>query len=583
MELSPGRRLGVTDAYFKVPNTDPAPLVAAEAGAHVSGGADAVADLITRDAMKPYAGLAVDPAKVKGQAQGQLTMTLALGDSAKPEDQKFRVEGSLAGLSVDGYIGNEKFEQGALDVFADAGTLKLTGQGLFDTIPAKVDIGKTPTDDGQVQVNLTLDNATRARLGIQPGVTLNGTISAKLKTQFNRQGADAEVDLSKAEISGVDGLLLKAVGKPGKATFSVKSGPDGVNLSNLVVDAGTLSARGGADFSSDGAIQQVKLTQLRFAASDDLKLDLQGGTPLKASLHGASLDARGLIKAFMSHDPAGASAHDLDLDAKIDEATGANQQRIDGLELTVTRRDGALKTLEMKGRLGDGAFSVSKPENSALHLRAEDGGAAAKFLDFYTHIEGGLLELTLRDEDDGSHGVATLRNFTMRNESALRRMSSAAPPPPAGHKEFAPNSGADSDEVRFDRLGAVFVRTSGRIEVKDLVIFNPSEGITSQGYLDYGHDKVEISGTFVPIYAVNTLVTGIPVLGVLLGGGSHEGVFAVNFRISGPASAPILTINPLSGLTPGIFRKIFGAIDGTQTQSLDDAPPAMIPAAPATR
>ena len=84
----------------------------------------------------------------------------------------------------------------------------------------------------------------------------------------------------------------------------------------------------------------------------------------------------------------------------------------------------------MKGRLGQGAFSVSKEENSPLRLRAEDGGAAAKFLDFYTHIEGGLLELTLREEVDGSHGAATLRNFTVRNESALQRMSSAAPPPP---------------------------------------------------------------------------------------------------------------------------------------------------------
>ena len=63
---------------------------------------------------------------------------------------------------------------------------------------------------------------------------------------------------------------------------------------------------------------------------------------------------------------------------------------------------------------------------------------------------------------------------------------------------------------------------------------------------------------------------------MLLGGGSHEGLFAVNFRVAGPASAPILTINPLSGLTPGIFRKIFGVIDGTQTQSMD-GPPAPLP------
>ena len=65
------------------------------------------------------------------------------------------------------------------------------------------------------------------------------------------------------------------------------------------------------------------------------------------------------------------------------------------------------------------------------------------------------------------------------------------------------------------------------------MIFNSSEGITTQGYIDFAHDKVDMSGAFVPIYAVNSLVTGIPVVGVLLGGGSHEGLFAVNFRIAG--------------------------------------------------
>jgi hypothetical protein len=74
---------------------------------------------------------------------------------------------------------------------------------------------------------------------------------------------------------------------------------------------------------------------------------------------------------------------------------------------------------------------------------------------------------------------------------------------------------------------------------------------------------VDLSGTFVPAYQFNSLVTGIPLFGTLLGGGEHEGIFGVNFRVSGAASAPTLTFNPLSGVTPGILRKVFGAFDGT--------------------
>jgi len=566
MDFAAGRRLAGADVYFRVPNTDPAAIVPAEAGARVTGGADALADLLGRESIKPFAGITLDPTKVKGQAQGQLTITLALGPTAKPEQQKFRVEGSLSNLTVDGYMGGEKFEQGALDMFADGGVLRLTGQGLFDTVPAKVDIAKTPSEEGQVTLNLTLDNATRARLGITPGVTLNGPMTAKLKTQFNRQGADAEVDLSKLEIDGIDGVLLKAAGKPGKATFAVKSGADGMAVSNLVVDAGALSAHGQAQFGPDGQMQEVKLAQLRFTPNDDLRLDLQGGTPLKASVRGATLDARGLVKAFLSRDPSAANARELDLDAKIADAGGHNGEAIVGLDMTMTRRGGVMKTLNATGKLGEGPFSVTKTETGPLELRAADGGATARFLDLYNRIEGGALTLTMRDDGDSSRGVASMKGFVLRNEDALKKMTSAAPAPNPARKD-SPGAGSDSGSVRFDRLNATFTRTSGRIDIGDLLVYNVQEGISAQGYLDYGRDKVEISGTFVPIYALNSLVSGIPLVGVLLSGGAHEGIFGVNFRITGPASSPTLMINPLSGVTPGIFRKIFGVIDGTQGPS----------------
>ncbi len=565
MELGGGRRLEASDVYFRVPNTAPAPIVPAEAGAHVFGAADAVVDLLSREALKKYARLTLDPAKVKGQADGQLTIALALGDKARPEDQKFRVEGSLSNFQLDGYFASEKFEQGALDVFADGGTLKMTGQGQFGGAPAKVEVTKTPSEEGQIQLAVTLDNAARARLGIAPGVTLDGPIVAKLKSQFNRAGGDVDVDLTKTEIRGVDGLLLKAAGKPGKAAFAAKTSPDGVALTGLAVDAGLLAAHGSAQLAADGTLQSVKLTQLRFGPSDDLSLEVQGGSTTKVLLRGASLDARGLIKAFLSRDPPGGAVRDLDIDARLDAALGFDDQTISGLDLEISRRDGKLANSSASGRLGRGQIRVTKRGGGELRLDATDGGAAARFLDLYSRIDGGRLELTLNDEPGGSHGVAVLRDFKLLNEPALSRMSAAAPAT-AGTRHDVSTVG-DGGAVHFDRLAADFVRNSGRIDVKEMLVYNVSEGIRTQGYIDFGRDKVDLSGTFVPVYLLNNIVSGIPVVGVLLGGDRHEGVFGVNFRITGPASAPTLTINPLSTVAPGIFRKVFGVIDGTQTQA----------------
>jgi len=104
------------------------------------------------------------------------------------------------------------------------------------------------------------------------------------------------------------------------------------------------------------------------------------------------------------------------------------------------------------------------------------------------------------------------------------------------------------------------------------VIFNSHMGLTTQGFIDYTHNRVDLNGTFIPAYQVNSLITHIPVVGTLLGGGTHEGIFGVNYRVAGPVTGPTLTINPLSAMTPGFLRKVFGAVDGT-APLLDDGAP----------
>ncbi len=36
-----------------------------------------------------------------------------------------------------------------------------------------------------------------------------------------------------------------------------------------------------------------------------------------------------------------------------------------------------------------------------------------------------------------------------------------------------------------------------------------------------------------------------------------EGLIGFNFNLTGPASQPNVSVNPLSALTPGMFREIF--------------------------
>ena len=81
-------------------------------------------------------------------------------------------------------------------------------------------------------------------------------------------------------------------------------------------------------------------------------------------------------------------------------------------------------------------------------------------------------------------------------------------------------------------------------------------GATVEGFIDYHRDDVRMRGTFVPLYGLNNMFGQIPIFGQLLGG-SNEGLMGVTYEVVGPTSAPVLRVNPISALAPGLLRKFF--------------------------
>jgi hypothetical protein len=65
-----------------------------------------------------------------------------------------------------------------------------------------------------------------------------------------------------------------------------------------------------------------------------------------------------------------------------------------------------------------------------------------------------------------------------------------------------------------------------------------------------------MQGTIVPAYALNSIIGNIPLIGSLLLGGEGQGLFAANYRATGSAADPQVSVNPLSALTPGFLRRL---------------------------
>ena len=172
---------------------------------------------------------------------------------------------------------------------------------------------------------------------------------------------------------------------------------------------------------------------------------------------------------------------------------------------------------------------------------------------------GGQLQLAVDPpaaEPAAKEGLLNVRDFAVKGESAIDRLAAGG------------STGAQAG-IGFSRLRAEFTRQNGQLSVREGVLKGPSIGGTIEGSIDYPSNQVRMSGTFIPMYALNNIFGQIPLVGLFLGGGSNEGVFGVTYEVVGTPDKPTLRINPLSMVFPGVTRKIWDFNTGRQNNSVE--------------
>jgi hypothetical protein len=147
-------------------------------------------------------------------------------------------------------------------------------------------------------------------------------------------------------------------------------------------------------------------------------------------------------------------------------------------------------------------------------------------------------------EPGAREGLVNVRDFSVKGEAALERAAAGGP-------------GGAQSSVSFSRLRAEFTRQNGQLTIREGVVKGPIIGATIEGSIDYPGNQVRMSGTFVPMYGLNNMFGQIPIVGLFLGGGSNEGLIGVTYEVVGTPGQPVLRINPISAMAPGVLRKIF--------------------------
>ena len=547
----------------------------------LDGAVDAVNELIVMEPLRESTALPYDPGAMRGSLMAQVSVGIPLKkDLGKTTE--YGVEAELTGFSAEKFIRGQKAEASMLRLVANQQFMQLKGDMKIGGTPTAVDVKKLRAEsDAEVRMQATLDDAARARMGIDFGNTVTGPvpvkISGRMKFSEKESKLAVEADLTQARVTELLPGWIKAPGRPARATFTLLDKGQSTRLEDLVLESPGVSVKGSVELDSEGEIVNANFPTFGLTDGDKANLKAERATDgtLKVTLRGDLYDGRGFIKSSVAGskpDKAKRSASDLDLDIKLGAVTGYHGEALRSLELRMSRRAGQIRSFSMSGKLGHDAMMTGDLRGrgggrQVVYLEANDAGALFRFSDIYPRIIGGSMSVAMDPPTTDlapQEGLLNLRDFVVRGEPALDGVASSGSGPAAFDQQGRSTSSGGG--VSFSRMRVEFTKSPGRVAMREGIVWGPAVGATVEGHLDYLRDEVRLRGTFVPAYALNNMFGRIPIVGLFLGGGSNEGLLGVTYQVVGSPQAPVLQVNPMSAVAPGFLRKLFefrGASDQT--------------------
>ena len=572
-----GRKLAISDFVFEVPDLAPKPAPT-RVRFRLDGPVPAAAEILQSERLRDFGESLIDPNSSKGTVSAVVTLGMPLKNALTKADTTYSVNLDLGALAVDKLAMNQKLEASALKVVADNQGYRVKGDVKIGGQPAALDYRKTSEGDADVRLAAVLDDAARARLGVDLGSSVSGAIPIKLSGRITSGDGDSrfgvEADLTAARIDNLLPGWTKVAGKATKVTFNVVQKPQGTRFEDILIEGNGALIKGTLEIDDKNEIVSVAFPTFAPSEGDkaNLKADRAPDGTLKVVMRGEVFDGRGFIKGAMSgRDPTAkekSKSFDIDIDAKLGALAGFYGEALRSVDLKLSRRSGLIKAFSLSGKLGRDTSLIGDLRGRAqgrevMYVETADAGAFFRFTDTYAKMNGGRMWLALDPptaDSSPQEVLLNVRDFTVRGEPALERVVANGPP---GTQQGVP----------FSAMRAEFTRQAGQLRVKDGVLRGPTIGATIEGNIDYAANQVRMSGTFVPLYGLNNMFGQIPIVGLFLGGGSNEGLIGVTYEVVGTPGAPVLRVNPISAMAPGVFRKIFDFNTGRQNMPADFATP----------
>ena len=513
--------------------------------------------------------IGVDPARVAGRTEFNLHFRFPLLRSLKFADVEYGIKASMTDAAIARAAMNRDLSNGNFVLDISRPGMRLQGKARFDSIPISIDGGVffRPKDGerARYRVALTLDDEQRRRLAFDylPD-RISGLVGVDLTYsafEAGRAEADARLDLRAARLSIDEAGWTKAPNAPGTGRLVLELANERITrLREIEVKAAGLYGNFSLALMPDR--EQVERVDIRrFMVGDD---DIAGYMARRADggwrveLHGPKLD----LTHWLNSSDDSLSQHSakdppLLIDARLGHLILGPDRQVRDLSAHLSREGDNWQAARIDARFVNGhEFSLQfggEPEKRDLSFSSDDLGSTLSLLNVTSNIVGGRIAVTGHVSDAAGkrvlRGHVTGDNYNLIHAPGLAKVLSLTSLNAIG--SLLAGSGIPFSTVRGD-----FAYSEDHLIIENFLAYGGAIGVTANGVLELGPHRLDLQGTIVPAYTLNSMIGDIPVFGSLLLGGEGQGLFAANYRATGSAADPQVWVNPLSALTPGFLRRL---------------------------
>lgn len=590
-----GQEIALSEGRFFIPDLREDPQ-RGEITFKAASATPAVLELLDHQPLGYIQSVGLKPDFLGGTAEGSFMLAMPL--LADLEFDQIKVSGAarLNDAIASNLVGQMDLGGGTLDVNLTEQSVEATGQISIKGVPAELSWQRIfyAPDEQQPPLRVTalLDAAAREKLGMKINHLVKGTTPVTLQVARLSEGIPPAMNLQ-ADLTGAQLLFgglgwTKPVGRAAVVQLDIVAQQDGsTNLENLRISGDDIDIQGGIALDPEQRLEEFYFSEFSVDRLTHVEISarVRDDQVLEIKAEGPSYDGRQFFQSLFapaqftgSTEPA--DPFSVELTARVGTVAGFYDATANNVEVTMQKRNGRLVALDAKGTLnGRAPFAVQLEQNEGARLlkaEARDAGSAFRLVGFYPSVEGGEASLQVNLDAGGpgdKSGTLWAREFVVLGDSVVNDVLTD---PHSAAVLGDRKKEVVRQRIVFNRLRAPFSVGGGTFRLKDAYMNGPMLGATMRGTVNFEAQTVDLGGTYVPLYGLNSALGSIPILGRVLVGRQGEGVVGITFAIKGKLDDPAVLVNPMSVMTPGIFRQIF-EFTGSVPDQANQSSPFMAP------